>query len=200
MRNALLRVPFTVVLELAILILAFWNGSALGRLGDEVHRAWGFGPLTFWHGRWHTLATNTLLVRNALMLLGMILFVAGSLGVYEWRAGTRRALAVFWSANVLTLLVTTACVVVPMRLMGVPPTLDWAPAGDVGASFGGFGCLGAWMVGVPGRRRALVAIVLAGLVVKFLIYPEIFGDAGHIVAFLSGIALGALFERTGQVH
>jgi len=186
------QVPFTVLFEITIVALAVWNGSAQGRLSDELRRAWGFGPLYFWREHWHTLVTGAFFVRNTLMLLGMVLFVAGSVGVYEWLAGTRRALLIFWAANVVTLLLTAACVVFPMHLAGIPPRWDWAPAGDVGASFGGFGCLGAWMMGVSGaRRRALLAaIVIAVLVAKFLLLPEIFGDAGHLVAFLVGVVIG----------
>jgi hypothetical protein len=190
--HSLRRIPFTLLFEIAIIVVALWNGSALGRLSEELRRAWGFGPLYFWREHWHTLVTGAFFVRNAIMLLGMALFVAGSVGVYEWLAGTRRALLVFWGANVITLLLTAAFVVFPMHLAGVPPRWDWAPPGDVGASFGGFGCLGAWMVGVSGARRRiiLVAVVTAGMVVKFLLMPEIFPDSGHLVAFLVGAALG----------
>jgi hypothetical protein len=185
------RVPFTLFFEIAILAVALWNGSAQGRLSDDLRRAWGFGPLYFWREHWHTLATNTFFVRNAIMLLGMMLFVAASVGVYERFAGTRRAFLIFWAANVITLLVTAALVVYPMHLAGVPRRWGWAPAGDVGASFGGFGCLGAWIVGVPGvrKRLALMALVAAGILAKFLVFPEIFGDAGHALAFLAGVLL-----------
>lgn len=194
------RAPFTLLFETAIIAVALWNGSAQGTLSEDLRRAWGFGPLTFWREHWHTLVTGAFFVRNAFMLLGMVLFVAGSVGVYEWLAGTRRALLIFWAANVVTLLLTAACVVFPMHLAGVPPRWDWAPSGDVGASFGGFGCLGAWMMGVTGghRRAILVAVVTAALVAKFLLLPEIFGDAGHLVAFLVGVMLGARWPyRTG---
>jgi hypothetical protein len=192
-RRVLGRVPFTLLFEIAIVAVAAWNGSLQGKLSAEQRRAWGFGPLYFWREHWHTLATNTFFVRNAIMLLGMTLFVAASVGVYEWFVGTRRAVLVFWAANVVTLLLTAACVVFPMHLAGVPPRWDWAPAGDVGASFGGLGCLGAWMAGEPNARKraTLVAIVTAGLVAKFLLQPEIFGDAGHLVAFFVGVLLGA---------
>jgi hypothetical protein len=182
-----------LLFTIAIIAIALWNGSAGGRLSEDLGRAWGFGPLTFWREHWHTLVTGAFFVRDTIMLLGMVLFVLGSVGVYEWLAGTRRALLVFWAANVVTLLLTAACVVFPMRLAGVPPRWDWAPSGDVGASFGGFGCLGAWMMGVSGaRRRAiLILVVTAGLVVKLLLVPEVFGDAGHLVAFLVGVLLGA---------
>ena len=174
------------------MLVALWNGSAWGTLSEELHRAWGFGPLTFWREHWHTLATNTFLVRNTLMLLAMVAFVAVSVGVYEWVAGTRRAMLVFWAANVATLLLLAACVVLPMRLAGVPPRWDWAPAGDVGASFGGFGCLGAWLVGLPDspKKVTILVLVVAGLVAKYLILPELFGDAGHLVAFTVGLAAG----------
>jgi len=187
------RAPFTLLFEITIIVVAFWTGSAQGDLSDDVKRAWGFGPLYFWREHWHTLVTGAFFVRSTIMLLAMVLFIAGSVGVYEWLAGTRRALLTFWAANVVTLLLTAACVVFPMHLAGIPPRWDWAPAGDVGASFGGFGCLGAWMMGVSGARRRLilVGIVVAGLVVKFLLIPEIFGDAGHLVAFLVGVLLGA---------
>jgi hypothetical protein len=186
------RVPFTLFFEAALVLVAVWNGSAQGRLSADLRHQWGFAPLSFWREHWHTLVTGAFFVRSAIMLLGMALFVAGSVGVYEWLAGTRRALLVFWAANVVTLLLTAACVVFPMHLAGVPPRWDWAPSGDVGASFGAFGCLGAWMMGVGGGRRRviLVAVVLAGLAVKFLVQPEIFQDAGHVVAFLAGVALG----------
>lgn len=187
------RTPFTLLFEVTIIVVAFWTGSAQGNLSDDLKRTWGFGPLYFWREHWHTLVTGAFFVRNTIMLLAMVLFIAGSVGVYEWLAGTRRALLTFWAANVVTLLLTAACVVFPMHLAGIPPRWDWAPAGDVGASFGGFGCLGAWMMGVSGARRRLilVAVVVAGLVVKFLLVPEIFGDAGHLVAFLVGVLLGA---------
>lgn len=192
------RVPFTVLFEITIVALALWNGSAQGRLSDELRRAWGFGPLYFWREHWHTLATNTFLVRNAIMLLGMVLFVAGSVGAYEWIAGTRRALFAFWAANAITLLLTAALVVYPLHLAGVPPRWDWAPSGDVGASFGGFGCLGAWAMEIPSRRKRilLLSVVSIGLLLKYLLLPEIFGDAGHLLALLSGILLGPWLRRS----
>ena len=195
------RVPFTLSFEIAILAVALWNGSAQGRLSDDLRRAWGFGPLYFWREHWHTLATNTFFVRDAIMLLGMMLFVAASVGVYEWRAGPRRAFLVFWAANVITLLVTAALVVYPLHLAGAPQRWDWAPAGDVGASFGGFGCLGAWIKGVAGARRQLVLalVVAAGILAKFLLMPEIFGDAGHLLAFLAGMVLGP-WLRAGKLE
>jgi hypothetical protein len=185
-------VPFTVLFEIAIVVVSFWNGSAWGTLSEELRRAWGFGPLTFWREHWHTLATNTFFVRNTLMLTGMVLFVGASVGVYEWIQGTRRALLVFWAANAVTLLLMAACVVWPMRLAGVPPRWDWAPAGDVGASFGGFGCLGAWIVGLPERRTRLtiLTVVSAGLLMKYVLVPELFGDAGHFVALVVGAIMG----------
>ncbi len=126
------------------------------------------------------------------MLTVMVLFVLASVGVYETLAGTRRAMLVFWAANVATLLLIAGMVVWPMRLAGVPPTWDWAPSGDVGASFGGFGCLGAWVVGLPSKRTRLLILgtVAGGNVVKYMMYPELFGDAGHLVALIVGIVLG----------
>ena len=191
------RAPFTALFTVAIILVAFWNGSAWGSLSEELHLAWGFGPLTFWREHWHTLATNTFLVRNAVMLAAMVFFMVASVGIYETRSGTRRAMLVFWAANVATLLLIAGLVVWPMRLAGVPPTWDWAPSGDVGASFGGFGCLGAWVIDHPSKRLRLwiLGIAVIGNVVKYAIFPELFGDAGHLTALAVGIFMGTKLRR-----
>src|SRR5689334_18644460 len=72
------RTPFTSLFEVAIIAVALWTGSAQGNLSEDLRRAWGFGPLYFWREHWHTLVTGAFFVRNTLMLLGMVLFVAGS--------------------------------------------------------------------------------------------------------------------------
>jgi len=171
-------------------VLALLNGSAAGTLGARIARDWGFGPLYFWQGHWHSLATGAFLVRNAAMLLGIVLFLWLSVGIYERRWGTARAVGLFFLAHLATLFLTAALVVLPLHLAGAPVQGDWAPAGDVGASFGGFGCLGGWIGRLDATRRLRwIVLVTLALAIKLVIYPERFGDLGHLIAFYAGMGL-----------
>lgn len=193
---ALARVPFTTALEVAILAIALANGSAVGGLSAVISRDWGFDPFHFWEGRWHSLATGTVLVRNFAMLAGIVAFLIASVGVYERRLGTVRAVALFFLAHLTTLILTTALVVYPLHLAGARVELDWAPAGDVGASFGAFGCMGGWIRRTsPRARLRWLGIVTLALAAKLLIYPERFGDMGHLIALYAGILLDRLLPE-----
>jgi hypothetical protein len=185
------RVSLTVLLDAAILTVALANGSARGELVPFVGQAWGFGPLQFLGTRqWHTLVTGVFVVRNPAMLLGILLFLPLSAGIYEARRGTARAAALFFLGHVVTLFLTSVLVVYPLHLAGAQLQSDWAPAGDVGASFGGFACLGAWIRRLePSRRMLWIGIVTITLAAKLLVYPERFGDMGHLIAFFAGMLL-----------
>lgn len=186
------RAPFTTVLELTILGIASTNGSAMGILSTAIRREWGFDPIHFWQGHWHSLATGALLVRNAPMLAGILGFLTVSVGVCEWRLGTRRAILLLLLAHVSTLLLMAA-LAYGLRSTGVPLPPSWVPDGDVGASFGGFGCLGGWVRGVhPPARLRWLALITVALAAKLVIFPEWFGDVGHLVAFYAGMLLDRL--------
>lgn len=193
----ILRAPLTALLDLAVLAIALFNGSARGALVPFAAQAWGFDPFQIDLARWPTLVTGVFLVRNPPMLVGILVFLVLSVGVYEARFGTGRAAALFGLCHVVTLLATTALLVYPMHFAGMPRLSDWAPAGDVGASFGGFGCLGGWMrrLDRPARFR-WIAVVTIALAAKLVIYPERFGDIGHAIAFFAGMLLDRLlFSR-----
>lgn len=187
---ALRRVPFTLLLGTAILVVAIRNGSARAELIPFIAQAWGFDPLHFKATQTYRLVTGTLVVRDPLMLGGLLLFLAPSVGIYEARRGTLRAVVLFVASHIATLFLTTALVVYPLHLAGATVQSDWAPAGDVGASFGAFGCLGAWMQRQTPRRRARwIGFTVLALAAKLILLPERFGDIGHIIAFFAGMGL-----------
>jgi hypothetical protein len=47
-------------------------------------------------------------------------------------------------------------------------------------------------VGLPDRRTRLtiLAVVSAGLLMKYVLVPELFGDAGHFMALVVGAIMG----------
>jgi len=127
------------------------------------------------------------------MLAGILLLLTPSVGIYEARRGTWRAITLFLVVHIVTLLLTTALVVWPLHLAGARLQADWAPSGDVGASFGEFGCLGARLTRLPFRGRSLwIPIVLLLLALKLVLIPERFGDVGHMIAFVVGMGLDRL--------
>ena len=194
--EASIRAPFTAFLDAAILAIALLNGSARERLVPFAAQAWGFDPLQIDLARWPTLVTGVFLVRHPAMLVAMLLFLVVSVGVYEARNGTGRAAVLFGLSHVTTLLATTAFFVYPMHWLGAPHRSDWAPAGDVGASFGAFGCLGGWIRRSQGRARAgWMGLVAFALVAKLVIAPQGFGDVGHLIAFYAGMLLDSLLYR-----
>ena len=189
------RAPFTALLDAAILAIALLNGSAQGNLVPFAAQAWGFDPLQIDVARWPTLVTGVFLVSNPAMLVAILLFLVVSVGVYEARNGTRRAVGLFGLSHLMTLLATTAFFVYPMHWVGEPHGSDWVPAGDVGASFGAFGCLGGWIRQRHGPARAgWIGLVTLGLAAKLVIYNKGFGDAGHLIAFFAGMLLDKLLN------
>src|SRR4029079_14823588 len=125
-RRWFLRAPLTTCLDLAVLAIALFNGSARAELVPFAAQAWGFDPFQIDLARWPTLVTGVFLVRNPPMLVGILVFLALSVGVYEARYGTGRAATLFGLSHVVTLLATTALLVYPMHFAGMPRLSDWA--------------------------------------------------------------------------
>ena len=77
------------------------------------------------------------------MFWGILPFVALSIGVYEYVAGTQRALVLYWMTDLGGSLGSTLVLVLPLYITGTALGETLAYADDVGISGGGFGCVGA---------------------------------------------------------
>ena len=190
MRRALARLPFTLLLEASILGVAL----ALGLFDPEVGARWrereGFGWPSLVEGRFHTLVSSTFLVDGAGQWARIALLLTWSVGPLEWRAGTRRTVWIYAVTNFASCLAAAAAQGVAAALAG--PDLAFARSRDVGASAGAYGCIGAAIMTLPARWRALVAgTVLAYLTLKLLLFPAPSSDLTHVVALALGYALSA---------
>src|SRR4051812_11063227 len=96
---------------LGITAFGVGTGSPLHALPSELMERWGFGRDDLWHGAPWAYFTSLVMVRGPVMFWGMILFAFATLGVYEWRRGTRAALAVFWLTELAGLVLQTLLVV-----------------------------------------------------------------------------------------
>lgn len=74
-------------------------------------------------------------------------FVVYSIGVYEWLAGTRQALLLYWVTSVLGMLLAARLAVAPLYWGGTPLGHEVALMSDVGPSAGGLGYIGGWWTG-----------------------------------------------------
>lgn len=186
------RLGFTLLMELAIIAVATAQGAVLGELRPESKLHWGFGLHNLWEGRLYTLVTSAFFVRDLRMLVGILLLIGYSVGIYEWVAGTQRALALYWSTNILATLLAACLLVAPLYYAGRSTGRQLALMSDVGPSAGALGAIGGWVDRVPDRRRRwLFWVVMVYLAGKLALRPEPFADSVHLIAF----PMGFVFDR-----
>jgi len=187
------RLPFTLFMELAIIVVALTHNVVLGDLRLAVELRWGFGPQNLRDGRLYTLVTAPFFVRNLRMFLGILLFVGYSVGIYEWVAGTRRALLLYWSTNIGVWTLAAALIAVWLSSTTTPQGHSLMLLTDVGPSVGGMGCVGGWVNQLPRRYRPWAFFgLLAYLAGKLALNPEPFADTAHLIVFPVGFALDHL--------
>lgn len=184
------RLPFTLFMEGSILVTAVLVGAAAAELSPVVAQRWGFGLHNLWEGRWHTLVTSTFFVRDRHMLVTIVLLLGYSIGIYEWMAGTRRAVSLYWVTNIGATAVAAIVFVGPLYWARTALGRELGLMSDVGASAGAIGCIGAWTRWLPDRyRRWAFLAFLAYFAAKLATLTEPFADATHLVAFPMGFFL-----------
>jgi phosphatidylglycerol lysyltransferase len=177
-------------MEVAIISVAVTHGAVLGELSPATKQQWGFGLHDFGEGRSYTIITSTFFVRDLRMLTGILLLIGYSIGIYEWVAGTRRALLLYWSTNILATFLASWLLVALLNYAGSPLGRELAFMSDVGPSAGALGAIGGWVDRVPYRyRRWLFPTIMIYLMGKLALLPEPLADTIHLVAFPLGFAL-----------
>ena len=146
------RVPFAASLWVLVALIGIANGTWAHKLPPATLALWGFGLDQLWRGRWWTLVTGAVFVHGLWMYWALlVLFVPLTVGAYEWLAGTRRVLIVYWTTDIGGALLVALVLILPLYLAGTELGRQLAYAHDVGMSGGGFGCLGAAVNRLPGR-------------------------------------------------
>jgi len=137
--------------------------------------------------------TGTFLSHDFGMFVRQFFFAAAVIGAYEWVEGTWRALAVFFSIDILGSLLVLFCVL-PL-LVGLPYTVGEAEllTHDVGMSAGGFGLLGA-IVAIRPRRWMLLLLVTLSIVGKMWVEFEAIADTAHMLCLFLGFGLQTFLE------
>jgi enterochelin esterase-like enzyme len=187
-----------LALGLAGLVLAasVLTGSLWHELPARFAGRGSFGWPALEAGRWWTLASSLLLTRNIFMAVTMAAAVAAGLGIYEWRAGPGRALAVALVGHV------TGSVVVALGAGALGrtgwPVAERAAANlDYGASMVVAAALGA--MASRSRDRRLLRLALFGPPLVLLLHHQL-ADWAHLVACPAGYLVdGARRPRPAAV-
>ncbi len=195
-KSSVARIPFTLAFALMIGSAGAVTGSWRGPLNAHVLSRWGFSLHDVWDGTWYSLVTSVFLCNRPVMFWGILIFLFVSVGAYEWRRSTSRAIAMYWLTDLAGALLVTFGVVLPLYMAGTTLGAQLAAADDVGMSGGGFGCLGALVHTLSPRWRARwAAFITLYLILRVIFIPQPFADAVHMVAFPGGYWLDRHFGR-----
>ena len=178
-----MRLRFTLVFLVVMIIANLFGGSLKDDLPGHVLAAWGIGHRSLLSGELFRLITGTFLSHDPGMFVRQLVFAALVIGHTEWMRGTRRATALFFGLDVTGTLILLA-------LVGWGAGVaDLTSMNDVGMSIGGFGLIG---VTVAGRRHKWLLLSATALAIgaKYAVVPDPLADGGHVVALLLGFAAG----------
>ncbi|MGD8396542.1 MAG: DUF2156 domain-containing protein, partial [Candidatus Eiseniibacteriota bacterium] len=188
------RLPFTVAMLAAVLIVASVSGTFVRALGPLVARL-GFDAAR--HDSvadWFALLVSVFFVAHPHFLIGNIAALAVGCGACELRLGTRRAIAACWLGHITSVLGAVFVAFVLGRL-GVA----WAGVeqitSDIGGRSGALGAAGAVIASWPAfvrNRVAMGALLLFGVLV--VIDPGV-TSVRQLIALAAGLALGGWWER-----
>lgn len=191
-----LRIPFALLLTVAIAIIAAATGAWTHRISPAVYSTFGYSTEDLWNGRPWTLLTAIFLTGRPAMTWLIIVFTPIAIGVYEWLVGTRRAMLVFFLGDLAATLAVSLLVILPLQLAGVEVGAHMATERDVGMSAGGFAALCGVIALTPARWRfALMATVIALIAIKASIVPEPVADLVHVFGAALGFGMQRWFAR-----
>ena len=193
------RVPFTLLMLSGIGTVGFLTGTNAGELAPVLAQRWGFALHDLWQGTGYSLMTEVWFTRHPFMFWGILAFVIVSIGIYEWRAGTRQAGTLYWITDIGGTLIVTFAFVLPLYLLKTDLGLTLAFADDVGMSGGGFGCVGGWVhrLALPLRQWAFAGMIVY-LVLHLVLVLDLSSDVLHIITFWLGFWLDGRWRVTGD--
>jgi len=183
-------VPATLIVAGVVLIAGIVSG-ALWTPAEEsgLIDTWGWGLESFQEGRWWTILGGTLISPTPWMYpLILILFIGGA-GYLEARFGWLKMLVVTFGTHVVAV-ATAAALFWALSGTSVPWASEYAEIADVGLSNAAFGAVGAVSAAMPLLWRRRLRLGLLMYLVAMLLWAGEVWDFTHLLAFLTGLAVG----------
>ncbi len=202
--TAMFRVPFTLVAMGGLAIRAIRTNSASGELPQRVLQRVGFAPRDLLLFGWHRLISSAMFTHGGVEFWGGLCMIGLAVGLTEWISGTVRAFATFWGVHLVTLLVESLLIALPLQLAGLHFGTQLSDIRDVGPSAGYFGALGLACALLPRPWRYVAAAgVLGYLLFTAAMPPEpgevlalkLSADLAHLIAFPLGWLTLSLWPR-----
>lgn len=168
--------------------------GALGRpIAPWVLERWGFGIPDLDTVRAFQVFITPFQILRPYMVATIGLTLLLFLGACEVRLGTVRAFAVFWVCHLAGYFGGAGAVLL-LAHFGFPWAQTLTAVRDVGASNGAMGAAGVVVILFPDRARRMGLALMLGYLLLALVLDAKFWDLEHLVAFVTGLALGAWFH------
>jgi hypothetical protein len=201
--NIVGRLPFTLIMVVVLLVVAWWTNSYFQELTREWVNRLGFAPRDIWLLRWWRLILSAFVTSGRVTFWFALGMVALTSGVAEWKTGTLRVALTFWGVHLVTLVLEGLIFSFPMRQLGFEQAHALFFSRNVGPSAGYMGCLGLITTFLPKPWRFVAfGIVLSYLLVALFlpsrarISPaiELSDDLAHLIAYPLGFISAYAFE------
>ncbi|MBF6600521.1 MAG: hypothetical protein IVW36_08430 [Dehalococcoidia bacterium] len=198
------RVPFTLVTLAVLAFFAVQSRSAFGELPERAIERVGFAPYDLLAFDWGRIFNSALFTRGGVEFWAAVAMVLLAVGIAEWFAGTAFAALTFWGVHLLTLVVESVLVALPLKLAGVAIGAQIVELRDVGPSAGYVGALGVVCAMLPPRWRYLAAAAVLGALLYVGFAPDVDGSSiaaiwsatiAHLIAFPLGFAAYLAWSR-----
>lgn len=198
------RLPFTLVMLVALIGFGIYGQTHIGPLDADLHRGAGYSTRLLLEGELYRLLTSLFFTAGGWKFYASLLMFAGAVGWMEWSCGTRRAMLAFFCIHLLTLLIMSLGISLPLAAIESLHGKLLYSVRDVGPSAGYYGCLGFAVADMKSGKKRLIAISILLLLLARGTYSGLHlpqqghglaADVAHLIAFPLGILGAVVFQR-----
>ncbi len=203
--NLIGKFAFTWIMLMGFLTAAIGTQTHTRTLAPHRLERFGFAPHDLWFWRWERLFTSVWITTGGRVFAPVLGIVTFSIGLVEWLAGTKRALATFWGVHLLTMLIESLLIILPLHRLGYARGTTLTLVRDVGPSAGYFGCLGFATRRLPPKLGQFTYGFVVGILLINCLTPanqteesnpKFFADLAHLIAFPIGRFMARLDRAT----
>jgi len=188
------RFPFTLIMLGLLTLVAFLTDTHTGQLSAEWLNRVGFAPTDLLALDLERLFTSAVVTNGGSVFLQALAMTALAVGLAEWRTCSRCAALTFWGIHLLSMLLASLTISLPLHWAGVKVGSLVALSRDVGPSAGYFGSLGLGTATLKKPWHWIAGgAIFAGLVYSMMIISgknslgmDLSADLAHLIAFPLG--------------
>lgn len=194
MKAFIKRFPFTLTMLCLLTLAAFLTNTHSGPLSIQWLDRVGFAPIDLLALDLGRIFTSAVVTSGGVVFWEALAMVAFAVGLAEWRTSSRRAALTFWGVHLLTLILASFAIALPLHWSGITVGSLVALSRDVGPSMGYFGALGLAVATLKRPWHWIVgAAIFAALTFSMLtigghggLGMELSADLAHMIAFPLG--------------